>query len=359
MNNPEVIKVTDKKISTQPSSSRKTKRLLLLVLIPAIVIGSSFGFYLHGGRYVETDNAYVKAHKVPVSAEVSGMVQQVMVRENESVASGQILFKLDPAPYQVALEKAQAKVKQAQTDFAALKASYQEKQAEIKLAKTRYEFAKNDQKRQVELAANKLVSASTLDTVRQNTDIASQQVFTLEEDLHRIAETMGGSADTTIDQFPGYLIAEAGLSQAQLDLSRVTVHASVPGIVTLPPSPGEYVSAGKTIMALVANDGLWVEANFPETDLTYVKPGQLVSIAVDTYPTAKWQGKVESLSPATGAEFSIIPAQNATGNWVKITQRVPVRIALDLDPALPTLRAGLSTTVEIDTGHTRQLKDLF
>jgi membrane fusion protein, multidrug efflux system len=359
MNKPEVIEVSDKNISTQKSPTRKTKRLLLLVLFPAIVIATSLGFYLNGGRYVKTDNAYVKAHKVPVSAEVSGMVQQVMVRENESVAAGQILFKLDPAPYQVAVDKAQAKVSQAKTDFAALKASYQEKQAEIKLARTKYDFAKSDQKRQVELAANKLVSASTLDTVRQNTDIASQQIYTLEEDLHRIAETMGGSVDTTIDRFPAYLIAEAELSQAQLDLSRVEVHASLPGIVTLPPNPGEYVSAGKTIMALVANEGLWIEANFPETDLTYVKPGQAVSIGVDTYPAAKWHGKVESLSPATGAEFSILSAQNATGNWVKITQRVPVRIALDPDPVLPKLRAGLSTTVEIDTGHTRHIKDIL
>jgi membrane fusion protein, multidrug efflux system len=359
MNKPETIEVTESGISTKPRSTRKARRLLLLVLVPALVIAGSVGFYLHGGRFVSTDNAYVKAHMVPVSAEVSGMVQQVMVKENQRVQAGEVLFKLDPAPYQVAVEKAQAQVGQARTDFAALKASYQEKQAEIKLAKTRYEFARSDQQRQVELAANKLVSASTLDSVRQNTDIAAQQIDTLEKDLHRIAETMGGSTNITIDRFPGYLIAQANLSQAQLDLSRVEVHASLPGIVTLPPNPGAYVSAGKTIMALVATDGVWVEANYPETDLTYVKVGQSVKISVDTYPNAEWHGVVDSLSPGTGAEFSIIPAQNATGNWVKITQRVPVRIALDADPALPQLRAGLSSSVEIDTGHRRHLKDLL
>ena len=357
MSKPEVIVAPDT-LAPAPPANRKLQRRLLLMVIPAILILGGLGFYLTGGRYMETDNAYVKARKVPVSAEVSGMVKTVMVRENQQVAAGDPLFQLDPAPYEVAVAKAEAKLAQAQTDFQALKASYQEKQSEITLARTRYTFAKSDKQRQTELGAKAFVSASALDSARQNAEIAEQQIVTLEQDLHRIAESMGGSAEGPVESYPGYLVAMAELRQARLDLSRVVVRASLPGVVTLPPNPGEYVTAGKTVMALVASGGLWIEANFPETDLTYVKPGQPVTIRVDTYPDATWKGEVDSLSPATGAEFSIIPAQNATGNWVKITQRVPVRIHLDDAKDLPRLRAGLSAIVEIDTGHRRRLLGL-
>jgi membrane fusion protein, multidrug efflux system len=356
MSKPELISAPGS-LATDPAD-RKTKRLVLLFLVPAIVVLTALGLYLTGGRYVETDNAYVKARKVPVSAEVAGMVKAVMVEENQTVVAGQPLFKLDPAPYTVAVAKAEAKLAQAQTDFQALKASYREKQAEISLARTRYAFAKSDKHRQTALGAKAFVSASALDTARQNAELAEQQIVTLEQDLKRIAETLGGSADSPVESYPGYLVAMAALRQARLDLSRATVRASLPGTVTLPPNPGEYVTAGKTVMALVARGDLWIEANFPETDLTYVKTGQPVSVSIDTYPDTTWKGEVESLSPATGAEFSIIPAQNATGNWVKITQRVPVRVHLEERAGLPPLRAGLSATVEIDTGHRRHLLGL-
>jgi membrane fusion protein, multidrug efflux system len=357
MSKPEVIEAPEN-LTPLPRASRKRKRLLLLFVVPAIVVVTGLGFYLTGGRYVETDNAYVKARKVPVSAEVSGMVKAVMVRENQHVAAGAPLFKLDSAPYEVAVAKAEAKLAQARTDFAALQASYREKQAEIALARTRYAFAKSDEKRQTELGAKAFVSASALDTARQNAELAEQQIVTLQQDLHRIAESMGGDAESQLENYPGYLVAMAELRQARLDLSRVVVRASLPGTVTLPPNPGEYVSAGKTVMALVAGGDHWIEANFPETDLTFVKPGQSVRVNVDTYPDTTWKGVVESLSPATGAEFSLIPAQNATGNWVKITQRVPVRIRLDEAAGQPRLRAGLSAIVEIDTGHRRRLLGL-
>jgi membrane fusion protein (multidrug efflux system) len=335
-----------------------TKRRLLLVVVPllaALVVGV---IYLKGGRYVETDNAYVKADMVPVSAQVSGAILEVLVRENQTVSAGQVLFRLDPAPFQVAVAKAQAKLGQVRTDLAALKASYREKQAEIRLARTRYSFAVKDRERQAELAAKKFISPSKLDDARQAAEVAGQQVATLEQDLNRIAQSLGGSIDAPIEAHPSYRAAQAELEQAQLDLARVDVRASLPGTVSRPPKPGQYASAGATAMALVVSGHLWVEANFPETDLTYVHPGQPVTVRVDTYPKAEWTGVVESLSPATGAEFSIIPPQNATGNWVKITQRVPLRVRLDAKPDMPRLRAGLSATVEIDTGHRRRFLGL-
>lgn len=334
---------------------RRLKRLILLVVVPliaALVVGV---VYLKGGRYVETDNAYIKADKVPVSAAVSGTVTEVLVDENQSVNAGQPLFRLDPAPFQVAVAKAEAKLAQVRTDLAALKASYRERQAEIALARIKYAFSQKDQQRQADLVAKNFISASKFDDAKQSTDLAEQQISALDQDLKRIAETLGGSVDSPVERHPSYRVALAELEQARLDLARAEVRASLPGIVSKPPKPGQYVAAGSIALALVVSGNLWVEANFTETDLTYAHPGQPVTIRVDTYPDAAWKGVVESLSPATGAEFSVIPAQNATGNWVKIAQRVPVRIKIETAPTMPQLRAGLSTTVEIDTGHRRRV----
>ncbi len=335
--------------------ARTLTRLFLLVILPLIAVLGVGIVYLKGGRYVETENAYVKAEKVPVSAEVSGPVRDVLVKENEAVVAGQPLFRLDAAPFEVAVARAEAKLAQVRTDLAAMKASYREKQAEITLARTRQAFVQKDQQRQADLMSQKLISASAFDGARLSTDLAHDQVAALEQDLNRIAESLGGSVDAPVERHPSYRAAVAELDQARLDLSRIEVRASMAGNVTKPPRPGQHVEAGATVMALVVSGNLWVEANFTETDLTYVHPGQPVDIHIDTYPDNVWKGEVESLSPATGAEFSMIPAQNATGNWVKIAQRVPVRIRLLPAPGLPQLRAGLSTDVEIDTGHRRRL----
>jgi membrane fusion protein (multidrug efflux system) len=345
-------------LAATASPFARHRRFLLLVVVPvaALLIGGVI--YLLGGRYVETDNAYVKATKVPISAEVSGAVKEVLVQENDAVAAGQPLFRLDPAPFQVAVARAEARVAQARTDVAALKAGYREKEAEIALAKTRLTYALSEQRRQDELVSKHFVSASALDQARQNVELASQQIATLEQDLRRIAETLGGSVNTPLERHPGYLAALAELQQARLDLARTEVRASLPGVIGKPPKPGQYLNAGTTAMALVVNEGLWIEANFPETDLTYVHPGQPAEVKIDTYPNVNFEGVVESLSPATGAEFSVIPAQNATGNWVKIAQRVPVRIKLNPAKEMPDLRAGLSSTVEIDTGHKRRVLGL-
>ena len=335
--------------------SRRAWRATLLVVVPVLAALAVLILYFTGGRYVGTEDAYVKADKVPVSAEVAGAIQEVPVRENQVVAAGQLLFRLNPAPFQVAVAKAQAKLGQVRADVSALRASYREEQAQIALARTKYEFALRDERRQSDLAAKHFISASKLDEAKQAADLARQQIVALEEDLKRIGETLAGGVDTPLERHPAYLAALAELDQARLDLARTEVRAPLPGTVSKPPKPGQYAAAGATMMALVASGNLWVEANFTETDLTHVHPGQLASVRIDTYPDAVWNGTVESLSPATGAEFSVIPPQNATGNWVKITQRVPLRIRLDARPGLPQLRAGLSATVEIDTGYRRRL----
>jgi membrane fusion protein (multidrug efflux system) len=335
--------------------ARRPQRVILLIVVPLIAALAATVVYLEGGRQVETDNAYIKADKVPVSANVSGTIKEVMVQENQSVVAGQPLFRIDPASFQVEVARAEAKLAQVRTDLEALRASYREKQAEIALERTRYGFALKDQQRQADLVTRHFISASRFDDAKQSSTLASQQIIALEQDLKRIAETLGGGVNVAIENHPGYRAAQAALEQAQLDLARSTVCAPLPGTVSRLPKPGQYITAGNTALALVVNGNLWIEANFPETDLTYVHPGQPVVIHVDTYPDAAWKGVVESLSPATGAEFSVIPAQNATGNWVKIAQRVPVRVKLEAAPGSPQLRAGLSAVVKIDTGHRRHL----
>ena len=330
-------------------------RLVLLVVVPLIAGLFVLVLYLRGGRYVGTDNAYVEADKAPISSQVAGTIKDVLVLENQGVTAGQVLFRLDPLPFQVAVARAEANLAQTRTNLLALKASYREKQAEIALARTRHAFALKDQGRQAELEAKKFISESALDASRLNADLTAQQITALEEDLARIAESLGGSVGDPVERHPSYRMAMAELEQARLALAHVEVRAPVSGTVNKQPSPGQYLAAGDMAMVLVVSGNLWVEANLTEKDLTHVRPGEGVTIHVDTYPGAAWKGVVESLSPATGSEFSIIPAQNATGNWVKIAQRVAVRIRLEPSPNLPRLRSGLSAVVKIDTGHRRRL----
>ncbi|MCG6941552.1 MAG: HlyD family secretion protein [Thiohalocapsa sp.] len=357
--------MTQDLISREPSTpvaagraGRRRKRLVLMVLVPLLAALVGGVLYLGSGRYVETDNAYVKADKVPISTEVSGVIARVLVEENQAVRAGQPLFRLDAAPFELAMEKAQAKLAQVRTELLASQASYREKQAEIALARTKLAFARKAQQRQADLVAKKFVSASNFDDASQAKDLAEQQIAALEQDLGRIAATLGGNAEAPFEQHPRYREALAELNQAKLDLRRTEVSAPLPGTVSRLPKPGQYTAAGSTLMVLVVTGKPWIEANFTETDLTYVRPGQPVDIRIDTYPQNRWKGVVESLSPATGAEFSVIPAQNATGNWVKITQRLPVRIRIAAAADQPRLRAGLSADVEIDTGHRRQLLGL-
>lgn len=337
------------------SETKSPRRLILLVVIPALAAVLGLFIYLAGGRYATTDNAYTKADVINIRPRVAGAVSERLVAENEQVKAGQLLLVLDQKPYEVALAKAEAKLGEVRTTLAALHASYREKQSELQLAMVNRDYAVNEQQRQANLAARKLVARIDYDGVSHTRRISDQQVITLEQDLHRIAESLGGDAAVPIEQHPSYRAAKAEVEQAQLNLDYTRITAPKDGIVTKPPEAGEFLAVGSAVMSLVASDNLWVEANFIETDLTHVRVGQTVKVRVDTYPDVTWEGEVQSISPATGAEFSVIPAQNATGNWVKIAQRVPVRISIKPNHDAPALQAGLSTGIEIDTGYKRSL----
>ncbi|WP_421272874.1 efflux RND transporter periplasmic adaptor subunit [Aeromonas taiwanensis] len=345
----------DSPSSPRPAANRRRTRLLLLVVVPALVLLGAGAIYLQGGRYVETDNAYVKADKVPISTEVLGRVAKVFVDENQQVKAGQPLFELDPESFRVAVTKAEAELAKVRTDLVALQTSYRGQQAEIAVARTRHAYAVKEEHRQADLVAKHFTSTANYDDARQLTIQTAQQQVALEEGLKKIEASLSGDVNLPVEQQLAYREAAAGLAKARLDLARTTVYAPANGVASQLPKPGQYMIAGMTAMMLVETDTPWVEANFTETELTNVQPGQRVDISVDTYPDAHWTGVVESLSPATGSEFSVIPAQNATGNWVKIAQRVAVRIKLDTGADLPTLRAGLSAIAEIDTGHQRSL----
>jgi len=337
-------------------STRKQKlRRVLLVAGPLLVAIVGAAAYLSGGRYVSTDNAYLQADKVAVSAEVAGPVREVLVQQNAAVAAGQVLFRIDERPYRVAVQRAQAALAKARTDVAATEASYREAQAKLAGAKTSLAFAERDFRRQTELAEKKFISAASLDGARKTLDLARQQASADAQDLQRIAASLGGEPGRPVDDNPAVREAQSALAQAELDLARTEVKAPFAGLAGLPPKPGQYLTPGTPAMAVVADARVWVEANFNETDLTYVAPGQKVVVKVDTYPGREWQGTVESVSPATGAQFSVLPPQNATGNWVKIVQRIPVRVALEVGPQDPQLIAGMSAEVTIDTQHERSL----
>ncbi|WP_419569652.1 HlyD family secretion protein [Rheinheimera sp.] len=336
------------------TNSNASKRWILMGLIPAIAAVAGGFFYLQGGRFVETDNAYVKADKIPLSAQIAGPVTQVLVAENQQVQAGDLLFRIDPAPFELVLQKAVAQRSQVKTELLAQKASYQEKLAEISLAKTKLEYAQKTQRRQADLLKKHYVATNNFDDAEQQVRLAEQQITALQQDLNRISESLGGDPTLPVEQHPSYQVAEAAIAQAQLDLSYTQVTASVTGVVSNLPKPGQYIKAGQSTATLVASEQLWVEANFTEKELTYMQPGQSVEITIDRFPDRTLTGQVQSLSPATGAEFALIPAQNATGNWVKISQRVPVRIELQGSQSADLL-AGLSAEVKVDTGHQRQL----
>ncbi|MGH1470915.1 MAG: HlyD family secretion protein [Cellvibrionaceae bacterium] len=330
-------------------------RFVLLVIIPIFLLFVSLIVYLQSGRYVETDNAYIQSDIVPISSEVSGIVEKVHVVENQWVEKGQVLFELEPEPFLLEIEKSEAKLQEAKADLSALKVSYAEKKASIDLARSNAIFAKKELERQQDLKGKNFVSASTFDDLEHAVDISEQQLKILMLDLKKIEASLGGDATLSVTAHPRYIGAVATVRSAELNLKKTKILSPSTGYVSQLVKQGSYAKAGNMLSALVENESIWVDANYPETDLTYVREGQSVAVHIDTYPEHTWEGRVESISPATGAEFAILPPQNATGNWVKIAQRIPVRISLNTSSNDMPLRTGMSAVVEIDTKHKKNI----
>ncbi|WP_293947943.1 HlyD family secretion protein [Sneathiella sp.] len=362
--------MSETKEASLPSETRpivknrpRVIRNTLLLLGPLLVILVGGYLYFTGGRFVETDNAYVKSDKVSIAAEVSGLIASVSVRENQHVAKGDELFRIDDRPYRIAITAAEAGLANARDKIASLKANYRQKQGELALARTNIAFAQKEYGRQEKLIASSAVSRSKLDATRHDLDVARQQLDVIKQEISEITAQLGGNPDIPVAEHALYLAAMADKDKALLDLERTVVRAPFDGIASNTPQIGQQVigngAFSSAVMSLISDRDIWIEANFKETDLTHVRPGQKVTVTVDTYPDQTWDGTVESLSQATGAEFSVIPPQNATGNWVKVVQRIPVRVRLDARQEELPLRAGMSSLVEIDTGYSRPMPDVI
>lgn len=335
---------------------RVLSTLLIMAVGPVVALAAGTYLYMSGGRYVATDNAYVKADKIAVSADVAGRVTEVLVRADEAVKQGQPLFRLDREPYKLLLEKAAAELDQTVARVEALRAEYREAQGEMKEAEDRIQFFDAQRARQKRLADKGVGRAFVFEEADSNADASRARANVARQKMHRVLAQLSGKPDIEASAHPLVREKAAVRDHARLDLEHTEIKAPAAGIVTnFDLQPGEYVRIGSTVFSLVGTDEIWVQANFKETDLTFVDEGQTASVHVDTYPDGAWQAVVTSISPATGAEFAVLPPQNATGNWVKVVQRLPVRLRLLARPGARPLRAGMSVVVEIDTGHRRPL----
>ena len=344
-----------------PRRRRRLLRPFLLLLGPVVVLLGAAYLYETGGRSVDTDNAYVKSSKTSISADISGRVTSVLVHENDIVKAGEPLFTIDEEPLKIALAKAEAKMQNVGYDIDALRASYHQRQEELKMAQSNQEYADREYKRRKNLIDSKVISATEFDDARNKLDVANRQIDSIQQDLDRILAQLGGSPDIPVEQHPQYMEAAAEVDQAKLDLRHAVVPAPDTGIVSRIDAlqVGDYVNEGQPVFSLVSTEHLWVEANLKETDLTNVKPGQRATVTIDSYPGETWTGTVASIGAATGSEFSVLPPQNASGNWVKVVQRLPVRVVLDSNQSQSRLRAGMSAIVDIDTNTRRSFAGLF
>ncbi|HET7412954.1 MAG TPA: HlyD family secretion protein [Pararhizobium sp.] len=340
--------------SASPKKKRRGKRLLLMVVVPlAVVIGGGY-MYLTGGRYIGTDNAYVQQTDVAISADVAGKISQVLVHENERVKAGDVLFRIDPATYKIAVDAADAALAQARLEVQQLQAAYRTAKAKLSAAQSTADIQHRALTRAEDLGKKGFATPADIDKAKLAVTQADNDVALAKQAVDSAVAALGGNPDLPVDQQPAVLTALANRAKADLDLQRTTIKAPAAGVVSQVDklNVGQYVNEGTQMASLVETDDTWIQANFKETQLTHVQPGQKVDIGIDTYPDLDLHGTVASIGAATGSQFSLIPAQNATGNWVKVVQRIPVRIKIDPHGS-KILRSGMSSSVAVDTGKSR------
>ena len=331
---------------------RRKRNLVLWITGPALVLIIGAYFYVTSGRFVSTDNAYVQADQVNIASQVPGRVVEVLVHENQAVKKGDVLFKIDAQPLEIAVARDEAQLDSVHSLLDAARAGFHSAQATVKSADEALRVNEAQYKRMKELRARGLVAEKDVDDAANNyADARGKR----DSDVASVAKAegfLGGLPTTPDEKLAAYKLAQVQLAQAKLDLEHATVRAPMDGTIGKQNlQPGDFLAVGQAAMPLIATQSMWVNANFKETELTNVVFDQPATVEVDTYPGKKWKAHVASISPASGAEFSILPPQNATGNWVKIVQRIPVRLAIDDQDNGPILRAGMSALVEIDTGR--------
>jgi membrane fusion protein (multidrug efflux system) len=343
------------------SNWRQMLRAPLMIAVPALAAVVGLYLYAIGGRIVSTDDAYVQAARTSISGDVPGRVVEIDIHDNQVVKAGQVLFKLDDRPYRIAVEDAEAQLASARLKVEAAKATYRQRQADLQAVKDTLDYQTREFERQKRLLASGIASQSQYDSASHALQEARQRVAATAQQIAALLADLAGDADIPLDRHPQVQQAQAALDRARLNLSYTIVAAPEDGMVTKVEQlqVGDYVNTAQPLFALVSTTRLWIEANFKETDLTHMRPGQAATIDIDTYPDRRFPGHVASLSPGTGSTFSLLPPENATGNWVKVVQRLPVRIELDPLPKDVPLQAGMSVTVEVDTHQRRHLLTLI
>jgi membrane fusion protein (multidrug efflux system) len=349
-----------------PAATPKRKRggsarFVMLVVIPLIALTGAFVWWLHGGRYVTTDNSYVGAQKVLITPQVSGPIVAVHVIEGQKVKTGDPLFDIDPAPYQTALLLAKGRLDAAKVEFANLRSSYVSNQDQIKMGEDAVRVRQADFDRRNELVSRSAGTITDRDTSMATLIQAKQLLEFVRQQQAATMVKLGGTLDASIETFPQYIEAKAGVEDAERNLRNTKILAPIDGVATQVAQIelGRVAPAGQPVFAVVADTGLWVDANPKESDLTYVREGMPATVTIDAFPDQVWAGKICSIAPGTGAQFAILPPQNASGNWVKVVQRVPLRFCFGPDEDTSNLRAGMSADLSIDTGRVRTLGDVI
>ena len=336
--------------------SRTLKRTVFLIVIPLLAICVGLYLYAAGGRYVSTDNAYVKANVIIISPEVSGRVTSVLVVDNQAVEANDILLQLDSSPLEITLNRARAQMAVIRTELESLRADYGETVVQAQLAEDKVRYLDRRYKRQRKLLKQGLSSEEKHDEAKHDLQVARREVQIIEQRVQRVLAQLAGNEVLPVDQHPRYLTAQTTYDQAAVELKATTIRAPASGIVSnMKLQVGEYAQAGKPIFSLIENQPIWIEANLKETQLTHILPGQEATIVADAYPDKIWESVISSIAPATGAEFSILPPQNASGNWVKVVQRIPINLVITDQAGGPQLRAGMTVSVRIDTRRKREL----
>ena len=342
--------------ATKSEKWQRARRPLLL-LGPIVVLAIAAYFYLTGGRFESTDDAYVMSARVAISANVAGRVVELAVHDNQSVHRGDLLYRLDDTSFRIAVEEAQAQLAAASLQVESLKANYLQRRSELAAAQETLAFEKNELERQRRLLGSGISSQSMVDRAAHALDEAAARVAGVQHEITAVIAQLGGNPNIEPAKHPTVQQAQALLDRARLNLSYTVIRAPNDGVVTRVEQlqVGSYVSASTPVFALVSTSDVWFEANFKEDQLGHMRVGQHAEVKLDSYPGKVFTGKVVSVSPGTGSQFSALPAENATGNWVKVVQRLPVRIELEhLDPSYP-LHAGLSASVDVDTRYQRHL----
>lgn len=354
--NAESTIIADDSVNGTQITRKKRLRTVLMLAGPAIVLIGALWFYLSGGRFETTDNAALQTGLVAISPSVAGKVIAVEVRENQRVRKGDVLFRINPSGYEATLAQAEAELAEARSDAGSLQADYREALSDVSAAQARYDFAVSEAARQKSLLAEGISSRAQYDEAATGTRTARDAIAAARAKADSLRARLAGQTGGALDAQPGVRSAASKLEQARISLGDTVVRAPQDGVVTRVNQlqVGNYVQPGHPVFML-AGLRFWVQANFKEDQLRHMRAGQPASIRIDAFPDHDLKGRVESFSPGTGSSFAVLPAENATGNWVKVVQRLPIQIAIDNPPTDLPLSAGLSASVKVDTGHERHL----